>query len=98
MTFQLKFTKVAAQTLKDLAATPDTAKKLAKVRRTLARIEQNPRHPGLNSHPYSSLSGANDEKVWDSYVENKTPHAWRIFWHYGPDQATITIVMITPHP
>jgi len=40
-------------------------------------------------------------KVWDSYVENKTPGAWRIFWHYGPDEAdqkVITILAITPHP
>jgi hypothetical protein len=42
-----------------------------------------------------------DVKVWDSYVENRTPGAWRIFWQYGPDEAglrVITVLYIGPHP
>jgi hypothetical protein len=35
---------------------------------------------------------------FDAYAGNKTPAAWRIFWHYGPDQKQITILAITPHP
>ena len=58
--------------------------KLRKVRRALSRLEQNPRHPGLHSHQYESFPGLDtDVKVWDSYVENKTPGAWRIFWEHG---------------
>jgi len=61
-------------------------------------LETNPRHPGLNSHEYSELVGANGEKVWEVYVENKVPSAWRVFWHYGPGQGVITVLAITPHP
>lgn len=96
--FKLRFTREAASVLEDLAATKQYAPKLKKVRKALALIEQDPTYPGLRSHKYSSLHGANDEDVWDSYVENNTPSAWRIFWHYGPGAAEITIVTISAHP
>ena len=57
-----------------------------------------PRHPALNTHEFSSLNGANGEKVFEAYPENKTPAAYRIFWYYGPGKDVITIVAITPHP
>jgi hypothetical protein len=104
VTFKLKFASAAAETLKMLeAGDPNDLAKLAKVRRTLARLEQNPRHPGLASHPYESFPVDRDVKVWDSYVENNTPSAWRIFWRYGPnepdqEQPVITILAIGPHP
>ncbi|WP_322751077.1 MULTISPECIES: hypothetical protein, partial [unclassified Frankia] len=85
--YLLRFTREAAAVLSDL--TKDE-RKLHKVRRALGRLETNPRHPGLNSHPYRSLHGIGGETVWDSYIENHTPSAWRIFWHYGPEPRTIT--------
>lgn len=36
--------------------------------------------------------------VFESYAQNKTPGAYRIFWTYGPSKAEITILAITPHP
>jgi hypothetical protein len=36
--------------------------------------------------------------VFESYVQNRTPGAYRVFWCYGPEQGQITIVAITPHP
>jgi hypothetical protein len=44
------------------------------------------------------MKGAAGQPLWDSYVENHTPSAWRIFWHYGPGDGEITIVTIGPHP
>lgn len=38
------------------------------------------------------------EEVWESYVENKTPGAWRLWWVYGPGADTLTIVIVGPHP
>jgi hypothetical protein len=100
--YRLRFSTRAAQTLKTLEdGDPNQQAKLKKVRRALARLEQNPRHPGLASHPYESFPVDRDVKVWDSYVENNTPSAWRIFWHYGPDDGgspVITVLAITPHP
>lgn len=96
--FRLVFTPGAAKVLRDLESGPQHKRKLKKVRKTLGLIQRDPRYPGLNSHKYVSLHGAQGEDVYDSYVENQTPSAWRIFWHYGPGSHTITILVIGPHP
>jgi hypothetical protein len=96
--FDLQFTDVAADQLELLKRDGHQEKKHRKVQRALGRLQLDPAYPGLHSHKYSSMSGPNGEEVWDSYVENRTPSAWRIFWHYGPDPRTITILSITPHP
>jgi hypothetical protein len=96
--FRLRFTKEAAECLEVLKAEKQYAGRLSKVLKALARLQENPRHPGLQSHRYSSLKGAAGETVWDSYIENNTPSAWRIYWHYGPDEGEITIVTISKHP
>jgi hypothetical protein len=43
--------------------------------------------------------------VFEAYAQNNTPGAYRIFWHYGPDETkakkrtpVITVVAITRHP
>lgn len=96
--FTLRFTREAAEVLASLEGDPHLEKKLKKVRTALGRLQLDPSYPSLRSHKYSSLSGTNGEDVWDSYVENRTPSAWRIFWHYGPGAGTITVIAITPHP
>jgi hypothetical protein len=100
--YKLRFSASAASTLKELEnGGPNELAKLKKVRRALARLEQNPRHPGLASHQYESIPVDRNVKLWDSYVENHTPSAWRIFWRYGPDEPdlpVITILAIGPHP
>lgn len=96
MQFRLLFTQQARETLVLLEKTDP--KKYQKVLKTLGLMEINLRHPSLNTHKYNSLSGANGEEVFEAYVENKTPAAFRIFWHYGPEQGLVTIVAITPHP
>jgi hypothetical protein len=84
---KLRFSGEASALLKLLeAGDPNRQAKLKKVRRALARLEQNPRHPGLHSHQYESFPVDTAVKVWDSYVENQAPGAWRIFWRYGPDE------------
>jgi hypothetical protein len=95
MSFGLEFTVRAKQ---ELAGLDSNQAKLKRVRKCLALLETNPRHPGLEAHSYKSLLGANGEKVFEAYVENKTPAAWRVFWHYGPGKETITVLTITPHP
>jgi hypothetical protein len=37
-------------------------------------------------------------KVFQSYLENRTPAAGRIFWAHGPDKRDITVLAIEPHP
>lgn len=96
MAFRLSFTPEAASVLARLAAERDP--KLKKVRKTLGLLEANPRHPGLRTHEFTSLSGPTGEKVFEAYVESRTPGAWRVFWYYGPSPGMIRILNITPHP
>lgn len=37
-------------------------------------------------------------KVFESYLENNTPGAGRIFWVYGPRRNSITVIRLEPHP
>lgn len=74
-------------------------KRHKKVMGALARLAVDPRHPGLNSHPYVTKEGPNGESVWESYVENHTPSAWRIWWCYDANyRLTIFIIEVGPHP
>ena len=102
---QLRFTEEADKQLSELEKTPAKKGLLKQVRKTLGLLETNLKHPGLNTHEYQSLSGANGERVWEAYAQNNTPGAYRVFFHYGPDELdgkkrvpVLTIIAITPHP
>lgn len=102
---QLRFTDEADAQLKSLAADPAKSDLNKQVLKTLGLLELNPRHPGLQTHEFTSLAGANGERVWEAYAQNNTPGAYRVFFHYGPDEGAgkkripvLTIVAITPHP
>ncbi len=96
MRFRLLLTSKAKAVLNQLADSDD--KKHKKVLKTLGLMETNLRHPGLKTHKYESLQGPNGEDVFEAYVENRTPGAYRVFWLYGPESSQITILAITPHP
>lgn len=102
---QLIFTDEADDQLSVLEHDPAHKGLLKQVRKTLGLLETNINHPGLNTHEYSSLVGANGERVWEAYAQNRIPGAYRVFFHYGPDLSggkkrtpVLTIVAITPHP
>lgn len=71
------------------------AKKFAKAVRLLA---ENPQHPGLRSHEIDALTKRFKAKVFQSYLENNTPAAGRLFWVYGPGPKEITVLGLEPHP
>lgn len=98
MAFKLLFTHQASEDLAKLEHNSALLKRLKAVRKALAYLETNPKHPGLNTHKYSALSGPNNEEIFEAYAENNTPAAYRIFWCYGPLKTQITIIAITPHP
>ena len=87
-----------AQTMKTKASKQEGLFK--QVAKAVQLLQQNPRHPGLNTHEYSSLDNPYDpmQKVFEAYAQNRTPGAYRIFWCYGPAKREITIIAITPHP
>ncbi len=102
---KIKFTPTADAQLTALEETPSNAALLAQVRKALGCLEIDPHHPGLHTHEFTSLTGANGEKIFEAYAQNNTPGAYRIFWHYGPDEIkgkkripVITVIAITRHP
>ena len=95
--FSLLFTAAAAEHLEQLERDRGLAKRLKAVRKTLARLETEPRHPGLQSHEFKSLSNVQGVKVFESYAEQDTPAAYRVFWYYGPEKGQLTIIAITSH-
>src|SRR5689334_15961771 len=94
--FNLEYTELASIQFMQLEKTKRAQYKA--VGKALAYMEQNIRHPSLHTHEYSKLSQATGYKVFESYAQNNTPGAYRIFWRYGPSKDTITILAITPHP
>ena len=70
------------------------------VGKTLNFLANDPKHPSLNTHEYDSLNHPykKGDKVWEAYVQNQTPGAYRLFWCYGPGDGQITIIALTPHP
>ncbi len=70
------------------------------VEKCVRLLLENPRHPGLHTHEYSSIEHPYEKngKVFEAYVQHRTPGAYRLFWCYGPSKSEITIIAITPHP
>lgn len=64
----------------------------------LKKLAADPFYPGLRTHEIPPLSKRYGMKVWQSYLENKTSGAMRMFWVYGPDDLEITIIGLEPHP
>jgi hypothetical protein len=100
----LRFTTEAKEQLACLEKNPAMAGELKQVRKALGLLATNLKHPGLQTHEFTSLS-TKTSKVFEAYAQNKTPGAYRIFWRYGPDEGSgkqrisiLTIIAITPHP
>ena len=96
--FSLFFTDESDHQLSGLKANPAQKKQYKAVVKALKLLSANPRHPGLNTHEFTTLKGPNDEKVFEAYAEQATPGAYRIFWCYGPKKNQMTIIAIIPHP
>jgi hypothetical protein len=105
MNRKLRLSQEAQDCLSALAADPHSAGLLKQVRKVLVLLETNLRHPSLNTHKFKSLQGPNGEEVFEAYVQNQTPGAYRVFFHYGPDLLeagrripVISVISITRHP
>lgn len=96
--FELIFSEEADQQLDELEKSNSKKTVCKAVHKTLGLMEVNLRHPSLNTHAYESVRGPNGEKIFESYAQNNTPGAYRVFWYYGPQKGQITILSIIPHP
>lgn len=66
--------------------------------KALKFLSENPDYPSLQTHDIPPLTERYGQKVWQSYLENRTSAAMRMFWVYGPDRQEITIIGLEPHP
>lgn len=95
--FKLNYTDLAKQQFKELQEDKSKHAQFKAVGKALAYMQQNLRHPALNTHEYSKLSQQKGYKVFESYAQNHSPGAYRIFWRYA-EKETIEIIAITTHP
>ena len=96
--FEILYTREADEQLKRLETDKGLRKRYKAVTKALGFLASNPKHSSLRTHEFTSLVGPGGAKVFEAYAEQKTPAAYRIFWHYGPGKKQITVVSITPHP
>lgn len=98
MKFFLSFTPTAKANLKELKESAHLMKCFKAVSKALKLLQENPRHPSLQTHEFSSFEGPDGEKVFEAYAQQNTPAAYRIFFFYGHRKGEIIIVAVTPHP
>lgn len=96
--FSLNYTENGEDDLKALIADKSKIAARKAVIKSLKMMGANLKHPSLNTHKYNEMEGPNGEEVFESYAQNNTPGAFRIFWHYGPEKKMITILAISTHP
>jgi hypothetical protein len=106
MSYKLRFTATADEQITKIENDHALGGLLKQVRKTLGYLETDLRAKSLQTHEFESLTKRYGQKVFEAYVQQNTPSAYRVFWHYGPDEkdingvriAVITIIAITPHP
>ncbi len=96
--FKLRFTEKSEKELELLEKDASKFRHFKAVAKCLYFMQTNLKHSCLNTHKYDEISGPDGQEVFESYTENKTPGAYRIFWHYGPARKEITILRICKHP
>lgn len=96
--FELHWAEPAGESFESLKTDASKQKQYRAVKNALKKLAKDPFYPSLHSHEFYSLKGPNGGKVFESYAENKTSGAYRVFWYYGLGRGIITIFMITAHP
>lgn len=96
--FELLFTEESEQQLITIENNKSKKSIFKAVAKTLGLMQVNLKHPSLKTHEHTRLSRERGYKVFESYAQNNTPGAYRIFWYYGPKKNEITISAIVPHP
>ena len=75
-------------------------RKWKRVNKAIQTLAQNPRHPSLQAHKFDVLKGTgpNGEDLWEAYIENRTPSAWRFFFYYDSKvRRQVVVVWIGAH-
>ncbi len=96
--FKIRFTEESEDQFLSLQRAKDKKAQFKAVGKALAFMNANLRHPSLYTHKFDEMESPFGGDVFESYAQNKTPGAYRIFWAYGPNKSEITVLAITPHP
>jgi len=102
---ELRYTPSANEELDRLESDPVMKGVLKQVRKTLGYLETNLRSKSLQTHKHFSLSRRYKREVFEAYAQQHTSSAYRVYWHYRPDEtdekgkhvSVLTIVAILPH-
>ena len=86
-----EYWKMLSQKVSYGIANKNERKEYRQIGKAMSLLANNPRHPSLNSHEIKILSNRYKQKVFESYLNNKTPATGRIFWSYGPNKQDITM-------
>jgi hypothetical protein len=97
MKFEILFTELSDVQYEELENSKDKKSAFKAVRKILGYMETNLRHPSLNTHKFDEFVGPEGKEIFESYAQNRTPGAYRVFWYYGPEKGQITILDISPH-
>lgn len=92
------FWTTLSRAVKDKTASKNEKELFQRLGKTLVLLSSNPKHPSLKTHDIEELTKRYGIKVWQSYLENNTSSARRLFWVYGPKKNDITIIGLEPHP
>lgn len=83
---ELRFTPAADKQLERIESDPALKGVLKQVRKTLGNLETDLRSKSLQTHKYESLTKRYGIEFFEAYAQQNTPGAYRVFWHYGPDE------------
>lgn len=97
MMFKLILSDETKAALAALKHTPHLSAQFKAVSKALVLLQDNPRHPSLQTHKYHAMSGPQEQEVFEAYAQQHTPGAYRIFFYYGPGRREITVFAILEH-
>ncbi|MES2345775.1 MAG: hypothetical protein V4494_07560 [Chlamydiota bacterium] len=97
MQFKLRFSEKATLKLQELELDKSKKGLVKQIRKVLGFMEVNLKHPSLYTHKFPGLSCKLGD-VFETYAQNNTPGAYRIFWAYGPNKNELYILDMALHP
>ncbi len=94
---EVRFSPSVDRWLRDARETPRLQEKFKKAKKAIRMMrEVGPAYPSFCTHQMNDLKGPGGVTIWNSYVENNTSQAWRMYWTRQAD-GSIQIVSIGPH-
>ena len=95
--FNIKMTPFALKQYEEIKKQEPRQGLLKQIKKTIKFLRENPRHPSLHTHKNQKLSNRLGLDIFQVYVQNYIPGAYRIFFIYSAKDE-ITITSIESHP